>query len=493
MLFHRALETLLTSAPEAALLEIGPGAVLARLTARHPANAGKAPVAASLASGREEEDEYRSLLEAAGTLWSSGVPINWRAFYAGDRRRKIPLPTYPFERRKYWIEPGKTAVTPDLPQVSEMISPENAPRSASEAERQVLELMREILGVSFLSPEDDFFKVGGDSLTAVQLAARLEERFGVTVPRHALLTGATAAQLARMLPKGALAQETPQALPENRESTAQGPENIVGGTSATGLITLRKGDVSATPLVFIPAIGGGAFIYRELATQLETTHPIHAFEAPGLWDDRAPLESVEALAAHFLQQLRAALPAQRPILAGSSFGGMVVWEMARQLAACGTPPPAVLMIDTPGPGHLPKPLADDAEILAYLLAGDDPDGRFVEHCRKLRSIAPEKRIAYAAQALETGLEEREMMRILKVYRANLRAMFSYCPQAFGERVIFLRAKEPNAFTAPHPELAWAPLAEGGMEILPIAGNHATMLTAAHAPQLAATIKKALGL
>ncbi|MBR5704739.1 MAG: acyltransferase domain-containing protein, partial [Deltaproteobacteria bacterium] len=280
VLFHRALETLLTSAPEAAVLEIGPGAVLARLTARHPANAGKAPVTASLANGREEEDEYRSLLEAAGTLWSSGVPINWRAFYAGDRRRKIPLPTYPFERRKYWIEPGKTAVTPDLPHVSEIISPENAPRSASEAERQVLELMREILGVSLLSAEDDFFKVGGDSLTAVQLAARLEERFGVTVPRHALLTGATAAQLARMLPKGALAQEIPQALPENRESTAQGPESIVGGTSASGFITLRKGDASSTPLVFIPAIGGGAFIYRELAIQLETPHPIHAFEAP---------------------------------------------------------------------------------------------------------------------------------------------------------------------------------------------------------------------
>ncbi|MBQ6668962.1 MAG: alpha/beta fold hydrolase, partial [Deltaproteobacteria bacterium] len=255
----------------------------------------------------------------------------------------------------------------------------------------------------------------------------------------------------------------------------------------------EKGDASSAPLVLLPAIGGGAFIYRELAAKLETPHPIHAFEAPGLWDDRAPLESVEALAEHFLRQLHAALPAQSPILAGSSFGGMVAWEMTRQLAACGTPPSALLMMDTPGPGYLPRPLADDAEILAYLLAGDDPDGRFAEYCRKLRSIAPEERIAYAARSLETGLEEREIMRILKVYRANLRAMFSYCPQALGERLVFLRASETNSFTAPHPELAWVPLAEGGMEILPIAGSHATMLDAAHAPQLAATIRRVLGL
>src|SRR5262249_46654961 len=52
------------------------------------------------------EDGVRQVYEALGRLWLQGAEIDWAAFHAGEHRRRVPLPTYPFERQRYWIEPG---------------------------------------------------------------------------------------------------------------------------------------------------------------------------------------------------------------------------------------------------------------------------------------------------------------------------------------------------------------------------------------------------
>jgi phthiocerol/phenolphthiocerol synthesis type-I polyketide synthase E len=105
----------LAADPERVLLEVGPGRNLAtlarrqaeRLTVlsslRHP---GEANVA-STAGG-----DLEPVLAALGRLWLSGVEIDWRRFYAGERRQRVPLPTYPFERQRYWISAARRPETP---------------------------------------------------------------------------------------------------------------------------------------------------------------------------------------------------------------------------------------------------------------------------------------------------------------------------------------------------------------------------------------------
>jgi len=58
----------------------------------------------SLRGGREPGAEQRSLVDVARQLWLTGVPVNWNAYYAGQNRSRIPLPTYPFERKRHWVE-----------------------------------------------------------------------------------------------------------------------------------------------------------------------------------------------------------------------------------------------------------------------------------------------------------------------------------------------------------------------------------------------------
>jgi acyl transferase domain-containing protein len=105
--FVDAVSTLLNQ-PELALLEVGPGQTLTTLARQNPAK--QASQATIYSSPRTcKESETAEFLSAAGQLWLAGVEIDWRALHSGAARRRVPLPTYPFERKRHWIEPYTSA------------------------------------------------------------------------------------------------------------------------------------------------------------------------------------------------------------------------------------------------------------------------------------------------------------------------------------------------------------------------------------------------
>ncbi|HSK75750.1 MAG TPA: amino acid adenylation domain-containing protein [Thermoanaerobaculia bacterium] len=103
--FEEGLQELWRSS-EGVLLEAGPGRTLTALAGRHPGRPAEREVLPSLGHPREPGSDLRHLLTTLGRLWLAGVTVDWPAFYAGERRRRVPLPTYPFERRRHWIEAG---------------------------------------------------------------------------------------------------------------------------------------------------------------------------------------------------------------------------------------------------------------------------------------------------------------------------------------------------------------------------------------------------
>ncbi len=96
------------------LLEVGPGQAIAGMARRHPAWNGRRVVASGGASGRGLPEEAAFLL-AAGQLWADGAPLDWSRFHPNERRRKLSLPTYPFERKRYWVDPPARAAAPASP------------------------------------------------------------------------------------------------------------------------------------------------------------------------------------------------------------------------------------------------------------------------------------------------------------------------------------------------------------------------------------------
>jgi amino acid adenylation domain-containing protein len=98
----------LAADPDRVLLEVGPGRGLATLVRRQEGEA----LAAVSSLGKPEElgaEEEAALLTALGRLWLAGVEVDWQGFAAHERRRRLPLPTYPFERQRCWLQPAAKA------------------------------------------------------------------------------------------------------------------------------------------------------------------------------------------------------------------------------------------------------------------------------------------------------------------------------------------------------------------------------------------------
>jgi acyl transferase domain-containing protein/ubiquinone/menaquinone biosynthesis C-methylase UbiE/acyl carrier protein len=105
--FARGIEHCLKT-PDSILLEVGPGRTLSTLTKHHPSKEANQLVLTSLRHPQEVRSDMAFLLTTLGQLWLGGVNVNWSGFYANEQRYRVPLPTYPFERQRYWVESQKT-------------------------------------------------------------------------------------------------------------------------------------------------------------------------------------------------------------------------------------------------------------------------------------------------------------------------------------------------------------------------------------------------
>ena len=115
--FNEGLQELLKGA-QRCMLEVGPGQALSSLAKQHPDKTAEHVILSSIRSPHDRQLDLASVLTTLGRLWLTGVRVNWQGFYLKERRRRIPLPTYPFERQRYWIEPEKQVLARDSHRVS---------------------------------------------------------------------------------------------------------------------------------------------------------------------------------------------------------------------------------------------------------------------------------------------------------------------------------------------------------------------------------------
>src|SRR6185295_1386146 len=197
------------------LVELGPGRVLASLvrsaapdrtvvtTLRHPQDAGGDP-----------------LPNAVARLWLAGVRVDWTGFHAHERRRRVPLPTYPFERQRFWLAPPPLRLAPAAAPAGEVAMPPVAPAEETRpavpgprgyarpelatpfvapgegVENAVAEIWERALAISGIGIHDDFFELGGHSLLATQITAEVRAAFGLDASLRRLFEAPTVAGLA---------------------------------------------------------------------------------------------------------------------------------------------------------------------------------------------------------------------------------------------------------------------------------------------------------
>nr|UZC79443.1 KrmO [uncultured bacterium] len=109
--FSAGLEELVKT-PDWILLEVGPGTVLRSLALQHPARDAAQTVLASLPHVTDQRSAQQAALQTLGQLWSHRVAVDWDGYYAAEARRRVLLPTYPFERQRHWIDGAATSARP---------------------------------------------------------------------------------------------------------------------------------------------------------------------------------------------------------------------------------------------------------------------------------------------------------------------------------------------------------------------------------------------
>ncbi|MEH2260074.1 aminotransferase class III-fold pyridoxal phosphate-dependent enzyme [Nostoc sp.] len=179
--------------PERVLLEVGPRITTTTL-ARQQAKDIKQQIAIpSLGDNAENEAEWTALLKAVGQLWLAGVSIDWSNFYQRETRQRIPLPTYPFERQRFWIDPPPHPNRAVIPKLANPQLLEKTQTMTTSPQQKLIPLLKEIIeetsGLEIASVDDltTFLEMGLDSLSLTQVGLALKKKFQVKVTLRQLL------------------------------------------------------------------------------------------------------------------------------------------------------------------------------------------------------------------------------------------------------------------------------------------------------------------
>ncbi|HEX3527489.1 MAG TPA: aminotransferase class III-fold pyridoxal phosphate-dependent enzyme, partial [Thermoanaerobaculia bacterium] len=237
---------------ERALIEVGPGKTLTSLACRI-AGGRDVPMVTSLPEAGSSRPQLAGLLDGLAALWLSGVDIDWRTFHRAAPRRRVPLPTYPFERQRVWLEPARAPQAPVAMEEIRVSEVEALPATVAipvTARRgRILSILGEIvsdlLGIPVARIDADlpFLDVGVDSLMLIQASQAIHKRFGVKLTLAELLEqhttlAAVATALDRELPAAAFAEEPlaprPAASPQPAVANPD-PAVAAGASPATAL------------------------------------------------------------------------------------------------------------------------------------------------------------------------------------------------------------------------------------------------------------------
>ncbi|MFA7505415.1 MAG: amino acid adenylation domain-containing protein [Burkholderiaceae bacterium] len=345
-------------------------------------------------------------------------------------------------------------------------------------EARMLEVWRGALGAPAIGLDDDFFALGGHSILAVKLLARVEQVFGVRVRTARLFDAPTVRRFSRLLD-------------ELRSDAASG----------LGCVVPIQTGGSRPPLVFLSGYGGAVIVFEALARALGPEQPLYVLDVGAFPVDELRSSSLPEIASRMVEELRIACPQGPYALAGYSLGGKFAWEIARQLRVQGAEVGLLCLLDCFAPGYpRRRSLAGRIGRLTgeLLRAGPRPlVAQSIAHLRWLREsrggrldesiFTAEGRAEIGDSALARDLQEHASA-TLALWRS-----YQPAPGESGRLVLITTAQRDHrqSYVDDDPLLGWGPLVPGGIERHEMACHHREMLDADKAPLLAAILDPVL--
>ncbi|MEM1172839.1 MAG: thioesterase domain-containing protein [Cyanobacteria bacterium P01_H01_bin.35] len=355
-----------------------------------------------------------------------------------------------------------------------------APRDSLEL--QLAQIWSEVLGVSPIGIRDRFFDLGGYSILAVRLMAKIEQQFGKNLSLAALFQGATVEQLAILL---------------HQKTHTQ---------SWSSLVAIQP-QGKKPPFFCMPGSGGNVVHFHQLSRHLGNDQPFYALQPPSLDGVSEPFRSVAEIAAYYLKAIQTVQPSGPYYLSGHSFGALVAFEMAQQLQQQGETVALLAILDLPArlPESYPKKLDwDDTRWLtniAYILETLSGEKLNISY-EILKPLAAEAQLKYLKQQMENvnllppdSAIER-VRGIVQTLKADELAFLNYLPQSgyqgqitlFRTSEVYEEALEMLGEITSDQTWGWNQLSSQPVEVDLVPGSHITMLSEPHVMVLAEKLK-----
>jgi amino acid adenylation domain-containing protein len=299
-------------------------------------------------------------------------------------------------------------------------------------EFQLMQIWEEVLQITPIGMKDNFFNIGGHSLLAVSLMARIQKQFDKQLSLATLFQGATIEHLAQII----------------RSTTPDDP-------FSSTLMPLQRGSSHQRPLFFVHPGGGTVLSYLELARNLDSAQTVYGLESLNLDNEQRLHTKIEDMAAYYIQVMQTVQPQGPYNIGGWSFGGLVAFEIAQQLRSQGQEVATVVLLDTsPFTDYEELNEADDTDFIQDLLARKNG---------AILGIPPE-------------LDVEQAQRLLQVFKGHVMASNDYNPQPYPGHVDLFLAEGGIASESLESIAGWQQLATHGVNIHWIPGDHHTMVT-----------------
>lgn len=330
-----------------------------------------------------------------------------------------------------------------------------SPRDALEL--KLVRIWEQLLQVKSVGIHDNFFDLGGDSISAMALLARISQETNYPLPGGGLLQAPTIAELAATM------------------STEADPE------SWSPMVPIQRGG-DETPLFCVHPGGGSVLCYLRLSQLLGKNQPFYALQAPGVDGIRTPLTSVDAMADEYVAAIRKVQPEGPYSIAGWSAGGVIAFEIAQKLASAGQEVSHLGIIDS---GVLYT-----IGILRAVCPADQPGAFEIMGKSDAHQITEFRKRSAAAKLIPDEADDELAIQIMRLFEGNVQAIASYRAQPYSGRVDLYQAEEALVVKRRQPYSEWKGLCSD-LHLHTVPGNHLTMIHEPHVNGLAGQLTNVL--
>jgi len=345
-----------------------------------------------------------------------------------------------------------------------------APRT--NVEKMLADIWSEYLGLKKISIYDNFFELGGHSLIAVKVMTKIERLTGKRLPLASLFEKPTIERMARLL---------------NLDATA---------ITWDALVPIKTGGAKM-PLYIVHGAGLNVLLFNAVAMGLSPDQPVYGLQAKGLNGIDEPLTRIEDMAAHYIDSILAQNPGGPYALAGFSFGGIIAYEMARQLQEMGREVNLVALFDTnayntifydPIGTKLRKQFSYYANNIVHTLKFVNGfSNTVVEKSTLLKRKVIRRYWSLTKKQDQPGFFGYSH----KIDKCNQEALVRYQLKPQNIKVDVFKAETRTFYVKDTAFLGWRPFALNGVTVHNIPGEHNTIFKAPNDKIFAAELQKCL--